>query len=108
MVPLPEPDLNLVCFAVGHPSLGTLEETNAFVDRIYRAMSVSDARAARTLDYFVTKTELRQPEYGESAVPLVQALGFTRDDYLRAGAVAVIRCTVMDPYLASGGARWIT
>ena len=101
VVPLPAPDLNLVCFAVGHPSLGTLEETNAFVDRIYRAMSVSDARAARTLDYFVTKTELRQPEYGEAAVPLVESLGFTRDDYLRAGGVAVIRCTVMDPYLAS-------
>jgi glutamate/tyrosine decarboxylase-like PLP-dependent enzyme len=101
VVPLPAPDLNLVCFAVGHPALGTLEETNAFVDRIYRAMSVSDARSARMLDYFVTKTELRQPEYGESAVPLVEALGFTRDDYLRAGAVAVIRCTVMDPYLAS-------
>ena len=102
VVPLPAPDLNLVCFAVGHPSLESLEETNAFVDRIYRAMSVSDARAARTLDYFVTKTELRQPEYGESAVPLVEALGFTRDDYLRAGAVAVIRCTVMDQHLASG------
>jgi glutamate/tyrosine decarboxylase-like PLP-dependent enzyme len=101
VIPLPEPDLNLVCFAVGHPSLATLEETNAFVDRIYRAMSVSDARAARTLDYFVTKTELRQPEYGDAAVPLVEALGFSRDDYLRAGAVAVIRCTVMDPYLAS-------
>jgi glutamate/tyrosine decarboxylase-like PLP-dependent enzyme len=101
VIPLPEPDLNLVCFAVGHPSLATLEETNAFVDRIYRAMSVSDARAARTLDYFVTKTELRQPEYGDAAVPLVESLGFSRDDYLRAGAVAVIRCTVMDPYLAS-------
>ncbi len=101
VVPLPEPDLNLVCFAVGHPALSTLEETNAFVDRVYRAMSVSDARSARMLDYFVTKTELRQPEYGDSAVPLVEALGFSRDDYHRAGAVAVIRCTVMDPYLAS-------
>ena len=102
VVPLPAPDLNLVCFAVGHPALGTLEETNAFVDRVYRAMSVSDARAARTLEYFVTKTELRQPEYGDAALPTVQALGFSRDDYHRAGAVAVIRCTVMDPYLATG------
>lgn len=103
VVPLPAPDLNLVCFAVGHPSLRTLEETNAFVARVYGAMSVSDARSARMLDYFVTKTELRQPEYGDAAVPLVEALGFTRDDYHRAGALAVIRCTVMDPYLA--GAR---
>jgi glutamate/tyrosine decarboxylase-like PLP-dependent enzyme len=103
VVPLPSPDLNLVCFAVGHPALATLEETNAFVGRIYRAMSVNDARAARTLEYFVTKTELRQPEYGDSALPLVEALGFTREDYLRAGALAVIRCTVMNPFLARPG-----
>ena len=103
VVPLPAPDLNLVCCAVGHPSLATLEETNAFVARVYQAMSVSDARAARTLDYFVTKTELQQPEYGDAAVPLVQALGFTREDYYRAGGLAVIRCTVMDTYLSGRG-----
>lgn len=102
VVPLPAPDLNLVCFAVGHPELQTLEETNAFVARVYGAMSVSDARSARMLDYFVTKTELRQPEYGDAAVPLVEALGFTREDYHRTGALAVIRCTVMDPYLGGG------
>jgi glutamate/tyrosine decarboxylase-like PLP-dependent enzyme len=102
VVPLPAPDLNLVCFAVGHPELRTLEETNDFVARVYGAMSVSDARSARMLDYFVTKTELRQPEYGDAAVPLVEALGFSREDYHRAGALAVIRCTVMDPYLGGG------
>jgi glutamate/tyrosine decarboxylase-like PLP-dependent enzyme len=105
VVPLPAPDLNLVCFALGHPSLGTLEATNAFVDRVYRAMSVNDAHRARSLEYFVTRTELRQPEYGEAAVPLVEALGFGREDYLRAGGLAVIRCTVMDPFLARAGGR---
>lgn len=101
LVLLPAPDLNIVCFAVGHPSLRTLEETNAFVDRIYRAMSVSDETAARTLDYFVTKTVLRSGEYGRSAEPVVEALGFGYDEYLQAGGVGVIRCTVMDPFLAS-------
>lgn len=105
MIPLPTPDMNIVCFAVGHPALATLEETNDFIGRVYGAMSVGDARSARTLDYFVTKTELRQPEYGEAAMSTVEALGFTRDDYHRAGAVAVIRCTVMDPFLASGRGR---
>jgi glutamate/tyrosine decarboxylase-like PLP-dependent enzyme len=101
VVPLPLPDLNIVCFAVGHPSLASLEETNAFVDRIYGAMSVGDGRSARQLDYFVTKTVLRSHEYGTAADPLVEALGFTHEDYLRAGGLAVIRCTVMDPFLAS-------
>jgi glutamate/tyrosine decarboxylase-like PLP-dependent enzyme len=101
VVPLPAPDLNIVCFAVGHPELASLEETNAFVDRVYRAMSVGDARSARMLDYFVTKTELRPGEYGDAALPTVEALGFTRDDYRRAGGVGVIRCTVMDPFLVA-------
>ncbi|HEX6745851.1 MAG TPA: pyridoxal-dependent decarboxylase [Longimicrobium sp.] len=105
LVPLPEPDLNIVCFAVGHPSLATLEETNALADRVYGAMSVAAGRSARDLEYVVTKTVLRAHEYGRAAEPIVRALGFTFDDYERAGGVAVIRCTVMDPFFAAGRGR---
>ncbi|HEY0151078.1 MAG TPA: pyridoxal-dependent decarboxylase [Longimicrobium sp.] len=101
LVPLPLPDLNIVCFAIGHPSLTTLEATNDFAGRVYGAMSVSEERSARQLDYFVTKTVLRAREYGHAADPILQALGFSREDYERAGGVSVIRCTVMDPFLAS-------
>ncbi|MBA2571640.1 MAG: decarboxylase [Gemmatimonadetes bacterium] len=105
VVPLPAPDINIVCFGVGHPSLRTLEDTNRFASRVYRAMSVGEDRPARQLEYFVTKTELRAGEYGHAADPVVEALGFTHDDYLRAGGVGVIRCTVMDPFLATGRGR---
>jgi len=98
---LPKPDLNIVCFAIGHGELKSLEATNDFVDRVYRAMSVGEHRSARQIDYFVTKTVLRSAEYGRSALPHVRALGFTEEDYLRAGGIAVIRCTVMDPFLAA-------
>jgi glutamate/tyrosine decarboxylase-like PLP-dependent enzyme len=105
LVLLPRPELNIVCFAVGHPSLQTLEETNAFCDRIYKAMSVAGGHISRQLDYFVTKTVLRSAEYGRAADPTVEALGFTHDDYLRAGGVSVIRCTVMDPFVAARRGR---
>ena len=101
VVPLPQPDLNIVSFAVRHPEMGTLAEANEFVDRVYRAMSVGDDRRARQLDYFVTKTVLRAEEYGRSAVPLVEALGFSEAEYREAGGLGVIRCTVMDPFLAT-------
>ncbi|HET6765198.1 MAG TPA: pyridoxal-dependent decarboxylase [Longimicrobiaceae bacterium] len=101
VVPLPTPDLNIVCFAVGHPALETLEATNAFVDRVYRSMSVSDDRLARQIDYFVTKTVLQAREYGDAPEEIVRGLGFTMADYRRAGGVAVIRCTVMDPFMAT-------
>jgi glutamate/tyrosine decarboxylase-like PLP-dependent enzyme len=101
LVPLPTPELNIVCFAIGHPALKTLEETNAFCARVYHALSVNAEHSARQLDYFVTMTVLRSAEYGHAADATVHALGFTHDDYLRAGGVTVIRCTVMDPFFAS-------
>jgi hypothetical protein len=42
-------------------------------------------------------------QYGDAALPLVRELGFTREDYLRAGGVAVIRCTVMNPFFCAEG-----
>lgn len=101
LIPLPLPDLNIVCFAVKHPRFATLEECNDFVSRVYGAMSAGEDRSARQLEFFVTKTVLRSHEYGDAADPVVEALGFTHEDYERAGGVAVIRCTVMDPFLAA-------
>jgi hypothetical protein len=86
LVPLPASDLNIVCFAVGHPLLETLERTNDFMDRIYRALSVGPDTLKRP-DYYVTKTVLRADEYGRAALPTVEGLGFTSRDYERAGGV---------------------
>ena len=99
---LPAPDLNVVCFGLGHPRLKSLEATNDFVDRIYRAMSVGLNAATSKPDYFVTRTVLRAAQYGRAALPIVERLGFEDIDYRRVGGLSVIRCTVMNPFLASG------
>lgn len=100
-VPLPSPDMNIVCFALTHPALETLEQANDLVDRVHRSLSVGEGHPIRTLDYVVTKTTLRPDDYGDAPVDLVERLGFSADDYRRAGGVGVIRCTVMDPFLAT-------
>lgn len=100
VVPLPPPDINIVCFGVSHPDLPTLADANRFCDRVYRAMSVADRQSSPTPDYFVTKTVLRAEEYGRSAIPVVEQLGYTESDYAGTGGVSVIRCTVMDPFVA--------
>lgn len=100
VVTLPPPDLNIVCFGLAHPRLETLEAANAFVARVYRALSAGDDQDARRLEFFVTKTELRAREYGDAALPVVDRLGYPADAYRRAGGVSVLRCTVMDPFLA--------
>jgi len=102
MVLLPSPDLNIVCFAIGHPDLETLEATNAFIDRLYGAMSLqSDGPQRRVPEYFVTKTVLRCAEYGDSIHPLAERLGFAPADCESAGGLSVLRCTAMDPFVAS-------
>jgi glutamate/tyrosine decarboxylase-like PLP-dependent enzyme len=101
LVLLPEPDLNIVCFGFTHPSLKTLEATNAFASRVHEHMSVGPGRTARSLDYIVTNTVLRFEEYGRAVEPLVTSMGFDPQDYARAGGVTVIRCTVMNPLLTA-------
>jgi glutamate/tyrosine decarboxylase-like PLP-dependent enzyme len=103
--PLPVPDLNIVCFAVGHPDLASLEATNEYVTRIFQAMSIGGPPPRVLSDYLVTKTILRSTEYGRAALPIVEALGFREADYHRAGGLSVIRCTVMDPFLADARGR---
>lgn len=105
VVLLPEPDLNIVCFAVGHPELRSLEACNRLIGRVHARLSVAAGRAARDVPYFVTKTLLRAEEYGDTAVPLAEALGFTAADYRRAGGVAVLRSTLMNPFFAEPRGR---
>lgn len=105
VVTLPEPDLNIVCFAVAHPGLATLEQANAFVARVYRRLSVAPGRPPHDLEFVVTQTVLRAAEYGEAPLPLVELLGWSAEDYRRAGGVAVLRSTVMNPFVADPRGR---
>ena len=105
IVPLPEPDLNIVCFAVGHPRLRSLAAVNAFIDRVYHHMTAGDTPSSQRLDYYVTKTTLRVAQYGSAALPLVTGLGFTEQDYADTGGLSVIRCTVMDPFIVERRGR---
>ena len=105
IVPLPTPDLNIVCFAASHESFTELAQSNEFVERLYRAMSVKRGMSIQNLEYFVTKTILRTAEYGEAVEPIVEALGFDVAEYHASEGLSVVRCTVMDPFLADGSGR---
>ncbi|MEZ5313565.1 MAG: hypothetical protein R2862_07875 [Thermoanaerobaculia bacterium] len=102
---LPEPDLNIVCFAVAHAALATLEASNALIARVHARMSVVAGRAGKDVGYFVTKTILRSEEYGDVVVPLARELGHSADDYRRAGGIAVLRSTVMNPFFTEKRGR---
>jgi glutamate/tyrosine decarboxylase-like PLP-dependent enzyme len=101
IVLLPEPDINIVCFLLHHPALTTLEDTNAFNERIYAAMSLSHPGASP--DYIITRTRFQSPMYDRAVDPILAELGVCSAEEWRASraeGLVVLRSTVMDPFLA--------
>jgi glutamate/tyrosine decarboxylase-like PLP-dependent enzyme len=102
IVLLPEPDLNIVCYVLTHPSLGSLAALNAFNERVYARMSFGPRDADP--EYIITRTRLRSPMYDGAVDPILSALGSTVADWQAGGddGLVVLRSTVMDPFLAAG------
>ncbi len=99
-VSLPEPDINIVCWVMHHPTLASLAEINAFNGEVYRDLSLG--RPSGPPDYIVTRTRLRSPTYDGAAPPLLAALGVSLEEWKAAGeeGLLVLRSTVMDPFVA--------
>jgi glutamate/tyrosine decarboxylase-like PLP-dependent enzyme len=101
-VMLPEPDINIVCWVMHHPSLKTLAAVNALNEGIYERMSL--ARPGAQPEYIITRTRFQSPMYDGAVDPLIEALGVCTVDEWRANGAAglvVLRSTVMDPFLVS-------
>jgi len=97
VVRLSEPDLNIVCFLVHHPSLSTLSATNALNEMIYRKLSPD---AGMSAPYMITRTKLSSPAYDGAIKPLLSCLGKDGEAYreARAEGLTVLRATVMNPF----------
>ena len=101
VVTLPEPDINIVCYVVSHPSADTLEKLNALNEGVYARMSLTTPGA--NPEYIITRTRFQTPMYDGAIDPLITELGVcTPDEWRASGAegLVVLRSTVMDPFLA--------
>lgn len=102
VVLLPEPDINIVCYIVHHPSLSTLEAVNAFNERIYARLSLSQPGA--TPPYIITRTRFQWPMYDGAVDSLLERLGVCGVEEWRTSGtegLVVLRSTVMDPFLVA-------
>lgn len=105
VVLLPEPDINIVCYVLHHPSLTTLQATNALNEGIYARMSLD--RPGATPEYIITRTRFQSPMYDGAVDPILAELGVCSVDEWRASGkdgLVVLRSTVMDPFLAEPSA----
>jgi len=102
IVPLPAPDINIVCYVVCHPSLDSLESLNAFNERVYVQMSL--ARPDGAPEYIISRTRLHSPMYDGAIDPVLAALGVCSVEQWRVSGdtgLVVLRSTVMDPFLVA-------
>jgi len=97
IVRLPEPDLNICCFLVHHPSLTGLTELNGLNETIYRELSPAEGMKA---PYMVTRTKLTSPAYDGVLARLLATLSDRDSTYLEdiAEGLTVLRATVMNPF----------
>ena len=101
VVMLPAPDINIVCYVLTHPELGSLRQLNDFNQRVYQELSL--ARPGGAPEYIITRTRLKTPMYDGAVDPILSALGtVTTSQWKAAGdeGLVVLRSTVMDPFLA--------
>ena len=102
VVLLPQPDINIICYVIHHPSLTSLDSVNVFNERIYALMSLEIPGA--TPEYIISRTRFQTPMYDGAIEPLLYELGVcTQDDWKRAGndGLVILRSTVMDPFLTA-------
>jgi len=100
LIRLPEPDINIVCYLLHHPQLGTLSDVNALNEGIYQSLSVGSA--GHDPDYIVTRTRFQTPMYDRAIPPLLDELGVGSFAEWKASGkegLVVLRSTVMDPFL---------
>lgn len=96
VIRFPEPDLNIVCFLLHHPSLTSLSDINALNETIYRELSPN---AEMSAPYMITRTRLTSPAYDGALKPLLSLLGSAGRSYLEStDGLTVLRATVMNPF----------
>jgi glutamate/tyrosine decarboxylase-like PLP-dependent enzyme len=99
VVALPEPDINIVCYIVTHPDIGSLPALNDLNEGVYERMSLT--RPGTPPDYIITRTRFQTPMYDGAVDPLLERLGVSVAAWRDSGAagLVVLRSTVMDPFL---------
>jgi len=97
VIRLPEPDLNIVCFLLHHPSLATLSALNALNEMIYKELSPGEEMSA---PYMISRTRLTSPASDGAIGPLLSSIGKDGESYVKAigEGLTVLRATVMNPF----------
>jgi glutamate/tyrosine decarboxylase-like PLP-dependent enzyme len=99
IVLLPEPDINIVCYVLHHPSITSLLALNEFNELVYATLSLSSPGA--NPEYIITRTRFQSPMYDGAVDQILEQLGVCTAEEWKASeaeGLCVLRSTVMDPF----------
>lgn len=107
------PDGNILCFAVNRAGNQSLTEMNRINQAIYDALKFHPESVIQHHNFIISSTSLNYGQYGmkggqgkHSLTDHLAALGIPDAQFAEVGSVKILRCTVMNPWLAlSRGGR---
>jgi glutamate/tyrosine decarboxylase-like PLP-dependent enzyme len=101
------PDGNIFCFLVNRRENPSLAAMNRINQAIYDELKFQPDSVIQHHNFIISSTELTFPQYGlpgangqHSLVEHLSALGIAPAQFSEVGRVKVLRCTVMNPWLA--------
>lgn len=97
LVPLNDPDLNLVVFVAIPPGVTSLDDLNRFNEELYQRFAINLDRLVFSYDFLLSKTEFELKKYGRgvrarlhpSLLPLFE----------QGHSLTVLRSTIMNPFV---------
>ena len=96
--PLDNPDFNMVDWVLKVDGETDLEKTNKLNEKMFNMSSFYDSRVYSNL-FLTSHTIFKKDTYGDSPVPFIERMGFTKDDWEKVGSVTLLRAAIMTPFL---------
>lgn len=99
VVPLVEPDFNMVDFVIREKGNNSLVEMNAFNNEFYKESSFNSGMTYYN-GFILSHTDFSIPDYGDGPIKFVcEDLGFSLEEWKKAGKITILRACVLSPYM---------
>lgn len=96
--PLDNPDFNMVDWVLKINGETSLKKTNELNEKMFDFSSMYDSHVYSNR-FLTSHTIFRKDTYGDSPVPFIEKMGFSKDEWDKVGAVTLLRAAIMTPYL---------
>ena len=95
---LDNPDFNMVDWVLKVDGETDLAKTNDLNEKVFDFSSFYDSHVYENR-FLTSHTIFRKDTYGDSPLPFIEKMGFSKEDWDKVGEVTLLRAAIMTPYL---------